>query len=104
MLVSAQLLPALGFPEVYVNNTCILAAAGQPVLGLDSRPIPPPVNFTITLGGNTIYAPNSDCVVNFDKSVSFQEFQAQGYDSGSVVNGTMPDAQTIISWGQQLLA
>jgi len=41
MLISAQLLPTPGFEEVYVNNACILAAAGQPVLGLDNRPIPP---------------------------------------------------------------
>jgi hypothetical protein len=35
--------------------------------------------------------------------VPFQTFQAEGYDQGSVVNATMPDAQTIIAWGMALL-
>lgn len=73
------------------------------MLGLDNRPIPPPVNFTVTLGGNTIYAPNGSAVVQYGPTVPFQAFQAEGYDAGSVVNATVPDAPTIISWAQALL-
>jgi hypothetical protein len=95
----------VGFAEVYENNTCILAAAGQAVLSAEKHTadIPPPANFTVTMGGNTIYVPNASCVVNFGSTVTFQAFQAAGYDHGSVVNGTMPDAQTIIEWGMALL-
>ena len=65
--------------------------------------IPPPVNFTVTLGGNTIYAPNGSAVVQYGPTVPFQAFQAEGYDAGSVVNATVPDAPTIIAWAQALL-
>jgi len=103
--VIAQQLPLQGFDEVYVNNTCILASSDDPYLRLDSDcQIPSnPAAFSIVLQNNRIYAPQGRVTVQYAKTVSFQAFQQAGYDEGSVVDGQMPSAATIIAWGKKLL-
>ena len=108
--LSAQQLPPAGFAEAYVGNTCVLSAAGEPVLRFaDYVRVPAPAAFVqqMLLANNTIYAPMGDAGVRPGKSLnisSFAEFSAAGYDSGSVVRADMPSADAIAAWARALLA
>ena len=93
---------ASGWGEVWANNTCII---GNPYVyalvtcnanGDNEGLIPLTYN-------NTFYAPNKDVYIHCDgKALTLQQFQAMGYDKGSVVNDIV-DTETVIGWGKKLL-
>ena len=93
---------ASGFDEVYANNTCII---GNPDIygfgtcnpdGDDKGLIPLTYN-------NTFYVPNKDIYIQCrTKKLTLEEFQAVGYDKGSVVKDVV-DSETVIGWGKELL-
>ena len=91
-----------GWGEVWANNTCII---GNPDIyqfgtcnpdGDDRGLIPLTYN-------NTFYAPKKDVYIHCGKqNLTLQEFQAMGYDKGSVVND-VADTATVVGWGKELL-
>ena len=93
---------ASGFDEVYANNTCII---GNPDIyefgtcnpdGDDKGLIPLTYN-------NTFYAPKREIYIKCkSKTFTLEQFQALGYDKGSVVNDIV-DTETVIKWGRELL-
>lgn len=107
--LSAQQLPPAGFAEAYMNNTCILSTAGEPVLRFaDYVRVASPANFTqqMLVAHNTIYAPNGDAGVRPGKYLnisSFAAFSAAGYDRGSVVLSAMPSDDVVAAWARALL-
>ena len=104
--VMAQHLPPPGFGDAFVNNTCILSDAGQDAVSLYPDALPPPAEFAarLALAGNAFIAPNASTRFQGPgDSVAYQAFQAQGYDTSSVVSGDVPDAPTVISWARALL-
>ena len=93
---------ASGFDEVYANNTCII---GNPDIyefgtcnpdGDDKGLIPLTYN-------NTYYAPKKEVYIHCGKkNLTLEQFQAMGYDKGSVVNDIV-DIETVVGWGKELL-
>ena len=91
-----------GWGEVYANNTCII---GNPDIyrfiacdpeGDNKGLIPLTYN-------NTFYAPNKAIyILCKSQKLTLEQFQALGYDKGSVVNDIV-DTETIIEWGKELL-
>ena len=52
---------------------------------------------------NTFYTPNKEVNNHCDgKAPTLQQFQAMGYDKGSVANDIV-DTETVIGWGKNLL-
>mmetsp|Transcript_14885 Transcript_14885/g.44162 ORF Transcript_14885/g.44162 Transcript_14885/m.44162 type:complete len:907 (-) Transcript_14885:74-2794(-) len=88
--------------EGYWNNTCILPEANQPYLEVTGSCSFDKSIFTITMGGNKVYAPNANATVKCGKTVSFTDFVASGLDPGSTIDDA-PTAAQIIAWGQALL-
>ena len=107
--LSAQQLPPAGFAEVFTGNTCVLQAAGEDVLRFaDYVRVPGPADFAaqFLLANNTIYAPNGQAGVRpgaHTNFTTFQQFQAAGYDAGSVVRADMPGADAVAAWARALL-
>lgn len=91
------------FAEAYVNNTCVLAAAGDAYLDLGS-PCSPDSTFPsrMILGNNSLYVPNSTAVVNCGKSYKFQDWMGLGFDNGSTI-AELPSSATIVAWARALL-
>ena len=93
---------ASGWGEIWANNTCII---GNPNIYVFVACDPDGDNeglIPLTYN-NTFYAPNKDVHVHCkDRFLTLQEFQALGYDKGSVVNDVV-DTETIIGWGKKLL-
>ena len=93
---------ASGWGEVYANNTCII---GNPDIyrfiacnpdGNNEGLIPLTYN-------NTFYAPNKEIsILCKGHRLTLEQFQALGYDKGSVVNDIV-DTETVIEWGKKLL-
>ena len=87
---------------MYANNTCII---GNPNIyafiacdpnGDNEGLIPLTFN-------NTFYAPNKDIHIHCkDRFLTLEQFQALGYDKGSVVNDVV-NTETVIGWGKRLL-
>jgi hypothetical protein len=117
--IGAQYLPGFGgkggkpfipgFADMYVNNTCILATAGEAVVALDvaDNPLPPPAEFVqrLTIANNTVWAPAGSAGYEGPGGFkNFSAFQAAGYDAGSVVMAGTPDPATIIGWMRAVLA
>ena len=99
-----------GCADVYVNNTCVLANAGDQVvdLGVGDRVLPAPADFAqrLTLAGNTIFAPGGAPAYGGPPAASgplstYADFQAAGYDT-SVVRADVPDAATMIAWARAM--
>ena len=93
---------ASGWGDVWANNTCIMGNAniykfaGCNPNGDNQGLIPLTYN-------NSFYAPNKDIYIQCgEKKLTLQEFQALGYDKGSVVSDVV-DAKTIVEWGKSLL-
>ena len=92
-----------GWGEVWANNKCII---GNPdIYGFGTCD----VNGDLKKGlvpltyNNTFYAPNKDIYIRCgDKNLTLTEYQAMGFDKGSVVNDLV-DLDTVIEWGKQLL-
>lgn len=107
--ISAQILPTPGYPEVYANNTCILASAGDPCVllgGNGGRPFPDPATFQtqVYLANNTVYVPGGNCTASGTPFDSYQSFQAAGFEAvNSTISGDMPSTAVIMSWAQALL-
>ena len=52
---------------------------------------------------NTFYTYNKNLYIQCgNKQLTLQEFQALGYDKGSVIYG-IPDNSTVVDWGRALL-
>ena len=93
---------ASGWREVYANNTRII---GNPNIyafiacdpnGDNEGLIPLTYN-------NTFYAPNKDIHIHCkDRFLTLEQFQALGYDKGSVVNDIV-DTETMLGRGKKLL-
>jgi len=98
-------LPPPGYGESYMNNICILPAAGDPYMvsgGILSDP--KGFNAGLQVSNNTIYAPNADVSITLSgDKVDFSGFQSRGFDPTSRVSGTMPSNDQIIAWGKPLL-
>lgn len=98
-----------GYPDVYVNNTCILASPSDKVVALevpsDNWPNAASFPSQLLLANNTVYAPGG--VPGYEGPggyASYAAFQAAGYDTSTVIRSDVPDAATIISWATALLA
>ena len=87
--------------EVWANNKCVI---GNPNIydftscnpEIDDRDLVP-----LTYR-NEFYAPNKDIYIQCgDKKLSLEEYQAMGFDVGSVVFDVI-DTSTIIAWGTEL--
>ena len=85
---------------------CVLPAAGSPYIRVpgDLKGDPQGLRDGLTLGGNTIYAPDKNCAVNIGgSSFTLAEFQADGFDQSSTLSSDVPDAATMVSWMETLL-
>lgn len=107
--IGAQRLPMAGYPDVYVNNTCILASADDHVVALDvpGDDWPNAASFPsqLLLANNTVYAPGGTPGYEGPGGYkTYAAFQAAGYDTSTVIRADVPDASTIISWAAALLA
>lgn len=111
--VSAQILPAEGFPEVYAGNVCVLADAGNACVDLGGNggrawPLPAAFHRQVVLYNNTFYAPGGGCAAGGTPFASYAALQAAGYEAPggapSVVTGAMPSADVVVGWGRALLA
>ena len=92
-----------GWGEIWANNRCLI---GNPDI-YDFHTC----NVTRDIGkglvpftyNNTFYAPNQEVYVSCgDVNLTLSEYQAMGFDKGSVVKESV-DIATIIDWGKQLL-
>ena len=93
---------ASGWGDVWANNTCailnpnVYKFAGCNPDGDNKGLIPLTYN-------NTFYAFNKQIYTQCGKKqLSLQEFQALGYDEGTVIYG-IPDNSTVVEWGRQVL-
>jgi len=98
-------LPPPGYAESYQNNICILPTAGAPYM-VSGGILSDPKGFAtgLVLSNNTIYAPSGS--VSFTLSgdtVTFEQFQADGFDATSSVSGAMPSNDQILAWARPLL-
>ena len=59
-------------------------------------------SFTVTLGGNKVYAPKKSVTINCGKTMGFAEFEASGLDEGTTIEDA-PTAAEIIAMGQAIL-
>lgn len=95
------------FAEAFVNNTCILADAGDSYLDLGAANCTagPGLSAQIVLANNSIYAPpSSAAVVKCGGQVlTFQEWLATGSETGSTLGGDVPSTPQIIAWARALL-
>ena len=92
-----------GWGEIWANNKCII---GNPNIyffdtcstnGEDLQDLVP-----LTYG-NTFYAPNKDIYIQCGGvNLTLFEYQAMGFDKGSVVQDIV-DTKTIINWGKEIL-
>jgi hypothetical protein len=87
-----------------VNNTCVLANAGESVVTVPRVGNLHPADFSqmIKLGNNTVYVPGGSAP-GPQGFANYSAFMAAGYDVGTVLRGDMPSAQTIVGWGAELL-
>jgi hypothetical protein len=94
------------FAEAYINNTCILASAGDMYLDLGSPCTPGAGLFAqIVLANNTILAPegNGSASVHCgNETLSFDAWVATGSDPGTTL-GAVPPSALIIEWARALL-
>ena len=99
-----QAFPAPGFAEEYTNNTCVLASAGENVVTVPRVGNLKPADFaqSIVLANNTVFVPGGDAP-GPQGFANYSDFIAAGYDVGTVLRGDMPDAQTLVGWGAELL-
>ena len=92
-----------GWGEVWAHNKCII---GNPniysfgtcnIKGGDSQGLVP-----LTYD-NTFYAPDADIYIRCGSvNLTLHEYQAMGFDKGSVVHDVV-DVATVIDWGRQIL-
>lgn len=102
----AQHLPPPGFGDAYVGNRCILSDLNQNAVSVYPDALVPPAEFAtrLVLGNNSYFAPNASARFQGPgNSVAYQIFQAQGYDTSSVVRGDMPGVETVVAWARELL-
>lgn len=88
--------------EGYWNNTCILPDSNQAYLDVSGPCALNKSTFTVTMGGNKLYAPNKSATVSCGKRMSFQDFAGSGLDPGTEIFDA-PTADEIIKMGQALL-
>ena len=112
MQVGAQFLPQPGYPEVYANNTCVLAPGAECLdLGQNPADVPAPgpaFYERIQFYNNTIYSEQGgSCRTGgVGGPANMSEFQSRGYEAGlaSVIITTLPTADTIIGWAKGKLS
>jgi len=99
-----QALPAAGFQEVYVNNTCILAAR-QPVVAVPAVGAMTPADFAthLVIANNTVFTPDGGAAPAPKGFDNYSAFIAAGFDTGSVLRTDVPDAATIVAWARALV-
>ncbi len=92
------------YNESWVENTCVLYKSSMPYrIGCNRADL-----FVPYLANNTIYIQSGinigfQCIVNGNSTfLSLEQWQALGLDSGTTVQ-TVPDVQTIIQWGREML-
>ena len=92
-----------GWGEVWAHNRCIIgnpdiyAFGACSVKGGDKQGLVP---FTYD---NTFYAPNKEIyIICGTANLTLREYQAMGFDKGSVVHNLV-DVATVVDWGKQIL-
>lgn len=82
----------------------MLANAGESVVTVPRVGNLKPADFSqmIKLGNNTVYTPGGSAP-GPQGFANYSAFMAAGFDVGTVLRGDMPDAQTIVGWGAELL-
>lgn len=113
LFIGAQALPPKGYAEGYSNNICILPQAGSTYLDvgdviggncLQTAQAKEAFENGLALGNNTIYVPDAYAKIACGgNTVHFKQFQSKGYDTSSKISGSMPSADTIISWARDML-
>ena len=91
-----------GWGEVYANNTCII---GNPDVYrfIACNPDGDVKGLIPLTYNNTFYAPNNYIyILCKSERLTLEEFQAMGYERGSVVRDIV-DTETIVGWGKSLL-
>jgi hypothetical protein len=87
----------------FYNNTCVLPAGGATYWIMGSYDCSTPtIGFTVTMGNNSIYAPNADVTISCSGSLTFAEFEASGLDPGTAVYDS-PSIETMLQWGCDVL-
>lgn len=84
------------YSDAYANNTCILTKEGDPYLQIYSNCDVNAQSFNMTLGGNTIYAPNASVRVacNGEKMSGAEWLKAsKGWDAGT----SLKDSESLTS-------
>lgn len=112
MDIGAQVLPMAGYPDVYINNTCVLLPGSQCIdLGQSANGFPDASVFTtqVTLANNTIYVPEgSACPAAGTKFKTYADLQAAGYEAPGLpptnFPSSMPTAEEMVGWIEALLA
>ena len=93
-----------GWDEVWAHNTCIIGNPDIYSFGTCSTDAKSDSQGLVPMTyNNTFYAPNKDIYIRCGSvNLTLQEYQAMGFDKGSVVNDVV-DIATVIGWGKQLL-
>ena len=92
----------MSWGEVWAENTCVTGSPDIYSFGDCSTNHDDIGDIPFTYG-NRFYAPNKDIYIKCGGAeLTLLEFQAMGYDVGSVVNDIV-DAATIVEWGRDLL-
>ena len=95
--------PKAFWAEGFMNNTCVLANAGDTYLDMgDCAVTDATLPRRMLLGGNRIFAPNADVAVTCGKKYTFAEWMSYGFDAGTTVSGA-PSSATMMSWARALL-
>ena len=100
-----------GYPEVYINNTCVLLPGSQCIdLGQSANGFPDASVFAtqVSLANNTIYvSEGSACAAAGTKFKTYAELQAAGYElpgaPATTFPAAMPTAAEMIGWVEALL-
>ena len=99
---TVDVLPS-GWGEIWAHNKCLI---GNPAIydlhtcNVTSKDIRDLVPFTYD---NTFYVPTKDVYIPCgDVNLTLREYQAMGFDKGSVVHDAV-DIATIVEWGRTLL-
>ena len=112
MLISAQLLPQPGFPDIYANNTCVVVPGAECLdLGQGGSGFPNPgaefFNRTQWYN-NTVYSTEGkNCVAGGGPWKTMADFVSKGYEgpgSPSTFISTLPSADTMVGWIKQKLS
>eukprot|EP01116_Phalansterium_solitarium_P022687 TRINITY_DN7582_c0_g1_i1.p1 TRINITY_DN7582_c0_g1~~TRINITY_DN7582_c0_g1_i1.p1 ORF type:complete len:924 (-),score=219.53 TRINITY_DN7582_c0_g1_i1:171-2942(-) len=91
--------------EGFYNCTCVLTSAGDDYFTIGGCSSSTPRDqFTVNMGGNTIYAPQAQVSIGCSGVSSFDQWLSMGFDNGTrVLDSATLSVPTMMQWGRNLL-